>query len=284
MVAMLTVTVFMISQALNVPLSSAYSCSGKLGESLNVGQNTGSLFVGIIGSLTAPGPSQVDTSDDQALLLWLGMEEYSTPTGYYCDLDGELTHYCWTQVGLAMGRFGDPYCPGNPRTTTSDTSYEVYFERYDINGCADVLSTVDIDTSDAVPFQDNWTGEYIDGGYQYESQVVDSSDHYVEIGTGDLYYLDIHAEAQAEIHTGSDTTCPTLTDGSPYQHFGDQVDGSWDGGSAKLQVENSSTDTFSPWSTADGPSAPFSDSPYWVTEGGHWPADFQTNGPGGGPP
>ncbi len=82
-----------------------YSCSGKLGESLNVGQNTGSLFVGIIGSLTAPGPSQVDTSDDQALLLWLGMEEYSTPTGYYCDLDGELTHYCWTQVGLAMGTF-----------------------------------------------------------------------------------------------------------------------------------------------------------------------------------
>ena len=112
----------------------------------------------------------------------------------------------------------------------------------------------------------------------FDAYVVDSSGNSHLLKSGDLYYPADHAAAHSEVVDWDDAlsaTCPTLTNGSPYQNNGTEYNGDTSADD-ELWLQDSQGNA-SQW---QGSPDTYDGSPYyWFHQNSDWPASFRANGP-----
>jgi len=134
----------------------------------------------------------------------------------------------------------------------------------------------------AVPVHVFYTGLNGSGGdAKFEARYEDTATGiWYILGHGFMPFAAGHAKAIAEVYVDSQTNCPTLTNGSPYQNFGTNAAGNIVDGD-KINLTN-------PSGTAAWTGSPetfgLNGLEYWLTELSDWPASFRSNGPAAGPP
>jgi len=259
-------------------------------------------FSGIQGTVTDPGVSTVQgnssNQDDggQHLLEWMELLNLTIPHGHTC---GAANTSCWQQMGVGMGYscWGGYNCDSSNNYTNYTNNFQVYYEDVGAGGADNVNDNF----YPSIPIQQNaapWFTLFYDGmdGYtgspQDDGFVIDDTGAEDYVNQGELYEVYVHVEASEEAEMGTDsvTTCPTLTNGSPYQNFGTDYYGDSNPGD-ELQLGTGYPQTWSDWSGApvtfssdwywpDGNNG-YNLSPqyFWYDETYGYPDEFQTNGP-----
>jgi hypothetical protein len=229
-------------------------------------QSLNTDFTGIDGYVTDPSASDLPGNSGNNYLsdhiaLWNGITEFNAS---YCG------GTCWIQAGLIMGTAGGKYYYGGTG------QFEAYFENMG------PTYQIVFKTHSEIPISPGSSYEVkveYDGGVGADNQPQFRT--YVNgyyVGAGEIYDSQATAEALAEI-SSSTSSCPTLTNGSPYQDFGTDASGQY---SANYEVYLSTDypETWNLWSgypTTEGASGPI----YWY-EKLNGPAAFRNNGPSGG--
>jgi hypothetical protein len=256
----------------------AVTCSAdyyEQGQTSNSNDNDG-----ITGFITDPSASSLPGSssnhnDDDHMLLWGEIEEETVPSGQSCGLDDN--NFCWVQGGVGMGLVGE----GSDAAYNGTNSYEPYYENEGAAGtyAVNFYPNIPINQNSSVGFEvfyDGSTGR--DGDPQFEVTVQNSNGTWVELDAGELYYAFDHASARSEVDVRSlSNTCPTMTNGSPWQDFGTNASGT---PTATTELELDATGTFTTWT---GSPATFDTPPYFF-KSLNGAAAFRTNGPASGPP
>jgi len=258
----------------------AYAVSCASSTIYEPGQHSVNSFYGVEGNISTPSAAALDGSasnldDRQHMLQWLSEITLSPPAkGNGC---GGGNPYCWVQVGVGMGYLYVSACESGPAENFSG-NYKVYFEEFGAGGfqdCKDAFSNIEISQNSTYQFSnyyDGTTGEY---GYPQFQTYILAGGQLDYIDEAELYYETNHVYADSEAFTGTVSTCPTMTNGSPYEQFGNSEQGGWDNGNFALQLQLSSGGAFYDWTGTSGASA----GPYHYNSMANTPADFYTNGP-----
>lgn len=252
--------------------AAAFSCvTGKYYEPRQYSANYD--YNGIDGNITqqtiathlAGTPGNGD--DGQHLLLYIALANPSAT----CFLGAGI---CWNQVGVGMGLVGDSHCTSIGQDYTQE--YQVYYEDDSPSNCTDAFFPGISINPNANYFTLAYDGSDGYTGYpQVQGYVINSAGNSQYIASGEMSGPTGHAAADTEIWTGSSTSCPALTAGSPYQNFGTTAGGSWDNGDFGMGVATP-TQGWIGW--AGGPST-YSASPYYYDKLPNYPGDYRANGP-----
>jgi hypothetical protein len=121
----------------------------------------------------------------------------------------------------------------------------------------------------------SWTGT----GNTFEAEVKDANGTWHSLFHGNLYFPANHAAAHSESVDWDGTTCPTLTNGSPYQNNGTTYNGNISS-SEEITLTNDNFDE-GPWT---GSPDIFDANPFWFKQNSDWPASFRANGPSASQP
>jgi hypothetical protein len=241
-----------------------------------------SNYISITSGITDPMASQLPGTDSNHdnqdhILLWDGIVEESIPAGHQPCGPGIIPK-CWLQAGVGIGWVatskGQDFRPDS-------LGYAPYAEWSGPNG------GYYVHFFDGITINENWSVHAaIIGGSDgtYSAEVQDSSGNWHVLTTRNLYTASANAAAHSEILDGVTTTCPTLTNGSPYQNNGTKYDGTIEKGDKLVLTDSNLNQGAWDGFPTTHPGMGGGQTLYWFTKNSDWPASFQANGPSNNPP
>jgi hypothetical protein len=241
-----------------------------------------SNYISITSGITDPFASTVPGDDNNKdnnshILLWDGIVEESIPSGDQPCGPGVLAK-CWLQAGVGMGSVGTSL----GQDFNGLKIYQAYTEWSGPN------HGYYVHFFDNIAINQNWSVHTAILGAgtspSYIAEVEDSSGNWHSLTTRNLYTQSANAAAHSEIYSGVGTTCPTLTNGSPYQNNGTKYDGTTYGPDELTLTDDNYNQVIWSGSPTTHPGSGGGQTLYWFTKNSDWPASFQANGPATSPP
>jgi hypothetical protein len=177
---------------------------------------------------------------------------------------------------------GDQYGVCTSEGTNYSKQYQVYYENYGVTTCSDtVYPGIRIPEQSSIYAEEFYDGSDGRDGYPQFQGWVQPDITPIYVNEGDLYYASVHGAAATELQSGTTTTCPVLTDGSPWQNWGTDANGAWDNGTYELYLEVG--EVVEPWNDYDPtPSLGKPPVPFYYDGLQYSPDQWRANGPSTG--